>query len=167
MATITLKGNPLKTSGTLPTVGSQAPDFTLTKTNLSDVSLADFRGKRIILNIFPSVDTGTCAASVRAFNARAEKIENTVVLCISNDLPFAQQRFCAAEGLENVVSLSGFRHKGFEQAYGVRIEEGGMAGLMARAVVVIDEQGRVVHAEQVEELVNEPDYEAAIKALGQ
>lgn len=165
MATITLKGNPIHTSGELPKVGAMAPDFKLTKTDLSDTSLKDFAGKRVILNIFPSIDTGVCAASVRSFNASAEKLENTVVLCVSNDLPFAQSRFCGAEGLKNVMPLSGFRHREFGDTYGLIIKDGPMAGLMSRAVVVIDAQGKIVYEEQVPEIVQEPNYEAALKAL--
>ncbi|MBO9540193.1 thiol peroxidase [bacterium] len=165
MATITLKGNPIHTAGNLPSVGATAPDFKLTKTDLSDVSLKDFAGKRIILNIFPSVDTGVCAASVRSFNASAEKLDNTVVLCVSNDLPFAHARFCGAEGLTNVVSLSGFRHQEFAERYGLTIQDGPLAGLLSRAVVVIDPQGKIVYEEQVPEIAQEPNYEAALKAL--
>lgn len=165
MATITLKGNPIHTSGQLPPVGAMAPDFSLTKTDLSDVSLKDFAGKRVILNIFPSIDTGVCAASVRSFNASAEKLDNTVVLCVSNDLPFAQARFCGAEGLKNVVPLSGFRHQDFGEKYGLTIKDGPMAGLMSRAVVVINPRGKIVYEEQVPEIVQEPNYEAALKAL--
>lgn len=165
MATITFKGNPIHTSGQLPPVGAAAPDFTLTKTDLSDASLKDFAGKRVILNIFPSIDTGVCQASVRSFNASAEKLDNTVVLCISNDLPFAHARFCGAEGLNNVVSMSGFRHPEFAERYGLLMKDGPLAGLMSRAVVVIDPQGKVVYEEQVPEIAQEPNYEAALKAL--
>lgn len=165
MAVINFKGNPIHTSGELPQVGATAPDFSLTKTDLSDVSLKDYAGKRVVLNIFPSIDTGVCAASVRAFNAKAESLANTVVLCISDDLPFAQARFCGAEGLKNVVPLSGFRHKEFEQRYGVTMQAGPLAGLMARAVVVIDEAGRVAYREQVPEITQEPDYQAALAVL--
>ena len=165
MAQITLKGNPVNTIGTLPEVGSQAPDFKLTKTDLSDVSLKDFTGKRVVLNIFPSLDTGVCAASVRHFNADAEKLDNTVVLCVSLDLPFAHARFCTTEGLENVVNLSGLRTRSFGKDYGVLITDGPMAGLFSRAVVVLDENAKVIYTEQVPEIVQEPNYEAALAVL--
>jgi thiol peroxidase len=165
MAKITFKGNPAETAGTLPAVGSAAPDFKLTKSDLSDASLKDYRGKKVVLNIFPSLDTPVCAASVRRFNAEASKLDNTVVLCISRDLPFAQSRFCAAEGLNNVVTASEYRNSSFSDAYGVRIQDGPLAGLLSRAVVVIDEQGKVKYAQQVPEIVNEPDYAAALAVL--
>lgn len=165
MATITLKGNPVNTAGELPAVGAPAPAFTLTGTDLKDFSLADFAGKRVVLNIFPSVDTGVCAASVRRFNQEAAKLANTVVVCASQDLPFAQKRFCGAEGLDNVVMGSGFRHPEFARAYGLAISEGGMAGLLSRAVVVIDEHGKVLYTEQVPEIGQEPNYEKAIASL--
>jgi thioredoxin-dependent peroxiredoxin len=165
MAQITLKGNPINTIGSLPEVGSQAPDFTLTKTDLSDVGLKDFAGKRVVLNIFPSLDTGVCAASVRHFNADAEKLDNTVVLCASLDLPFAHNRFCTSEGLENVVNLSALRTRSFGKDYSVMITDGPMAGLFSRAVVVLDENGKVIYTEQVPEIVQEPNYQAALDAL--
>lgn len=165
MATITLKGNPIHTSGDLPRVGSAAPDFTLVKNDLSEASLADYKGKNLVLNIFPSIDTGVCAASVRRFNKEVSAHPEVTVLCISRDLPFAQARFCGAEGLQNVVTLSEFRDELFSQSYGVHIEDGPLAGLMSRAVVVVDADGKVVHAQQVSEIVEEPDYEAALKAL--
>lgn len=165
MATITLKGNPIHTAGELPRVGSAAPAFSLTDGELGEVSSAAFAGKRVVLNIFPSLDTGVCAASVRRFNKEAASLANTVVLCISLDLPFAQARFCGAEGLDRVVTLSGFRNSAFGEAYGVRITDGPLAGLYSRAVVVLDERGNVLHAEQVPEIAQEPDYEAALKAL--
>jgi thiol peroxidase len=165
MATITLKGNQIHTSGNLPAVGTTAPDFTLTKTDLSDVKLSDFKGKKVVLNIFPSLDTDVCAASVRHFNADVEKLANTVVLCISRDLPFAHKRFCTTEGLANVVSLSELRKFEFGETYGVRITDGPLAGLMSRAVVVLDENQKVVYTEQVSEIVQEPNYEAAKKAI--
>ena len=165
MATVTLKGNPIRTSGELPDVGSAAPDFTLTKLDLSEVGRADVIGRRVVLNIFPSVDTPTCAASVRAFNQRASEAPNTRVLCVSADLPFAMKRFCGAEGLDRVIPASTFRHPEFLQAYGVRIEEGGLKGLCARAVVVLDEDGTVIHTELVPEIANEPNYEAALDAI--
>jgi thiol peroxidase len=166
MARITLKGSTTTTCGTLPVTGSKAPDFTLTKADLSDVSLRLFAGKKIVLNIFPSIDTSVCAMSVRRFNAEAGKLDTTIVLCISADLPFSATRFCGAEGLRNVVTLSTFRHPEFGDAYGVRIVDGGMAGLMSRAIVVIDEKGSVIYTEQVPEIAQEPDYAAALKAIG-
>jgi thiol peroxidase len=165
MATITFKGNSIQTAGTLPSKGSAAPDFTLVASDLSEKTLANYKGKRVILNIFPSIDTGTCAASVRTFNKEAADLNNTVVLCISKDLPFAQSRFCAAEGIENVEVLSEFRDTNFSDAYGVAFTEGPLKGLMSRAVVVLNEQGEVVHAEQVAETTEEPNYQAAIQSL--
>ena len=165
MAQITLKGSAINTSGELPAVGTQAPDFVLTKTDLSDLSLTDLRGKRVILNIFPSIDTGVCAASVRHFNADANSLDNTVVLCVSQDLPFAHARFCGAEGLENVESVSELRNQDFGASYGVRIVDGPLAGLLARAVVVVDESGKVIYTEQVPEIVQEPNYDAALSSV--
>ncbi len=165
MANITLGGNPIKTSGELPQTNTKAPDFKLTGTDLSTVSLADFKGSKLILNIFPSVDTGTCAASVRKFNEKASSLENTKVLCISRDLPFAQKRFCGAEGLENVVSLSDFKDGAFGSSYGLTITDGPLAGLHSRAIVVLDEEGNVKYTEQVSEIADEPDYENALAAL--
>ncbi len=165
MADITLKGNAFNTVGNLPQVGSKAADFSLTAGDLSQKSLSDFDGKNIILNIFPSVDTGTCATSVREFNKKAADIENTVVLCISKDLPFAQGRFCGAEGIENVVMLSDFATGKFGQDYGLEIENGPLAHLHSRAIVVIDTNGNVTYTEQVPEIVDEPNYEAALKAI--
>jgi thiol peroxidase len=165
MASITLKGNPIKTAGNLPEVGSQAPDFKLTKTDLSDTTLKDYAGKRVVLNIFPSVDTGVCAMSVRHFNQDAANLENTVVVCVSRDTPFALKRFCGAEGIENVVATSELRDMKFGEDYGVRIQESGMAGLLSRAVVVIDENGKVIYTEQVPEIGQEPNYEAALNSL--
>lgn len=164
MATITLQGNPLETCGALPAVGSAAPAFTLTKTDLSDVTLQDFAGKTVILNIYPSVDTGVCAASTRKFNEIASSNANVVVLCVSADLPFAHGRFCGAEGLENVVSLSDFRNKDFGSAYGVTITTGVLAGLMSRAIVVVKD-GNVVYTEQVPEIAQEPNYDAALASV--
>ncbi|HEX4896678.1 MAG TPA: thiol peroxidase [Solimonas sp.] len=166
MATVTLRGNPVQTNGDLPALGSEAPGFRLVTADLKDVALHDFEGKRKVLNIFPSVDTATCAMSVRQFNQRAAALKNAVVLCISADLPFAQKRFCGAEGLSNVVMLSLMRGRHFAQDYGLLLENGPLAGLTARAVIVLDEQDRVVHAELVPEIANEPDYEAALRALG-
>ena len=165
MAQITLKGNPINTCGTLPAVGSQAADFVLTKTDLTDVLLNDFIGKKIVLNIFPSIDTPVCATSVRRFNAEAAKLNNAVVLCVSVDLPFAHNRFCAAEGLQNVIPVSELRKRKFGEDYGVRIIDGPLAGLFSRAVVIIDEKGKVIYTEQVPEIAQEPNYEAALKKL--
>ncbi|MBK1440044.1 thiol peroxidase [Parapedobacter sp. ISTM3] len=165
MATITFKGAAIHTAGTLPAVGSQAPDFKLTAGNLSDKTLADYNGKKVILNIFPSIDTGTCATSVRKFNEKAAGLDNTVVLCISKDLPFAQGRFCAAEGINNVETLSEYKDGNFSDAYQLRIVDGPLAGLLSRVVIVIDEQGTVKYAEQVPEIANEPDYASALAAV--
>jgi thiol peroxidase len=165
MAQITLQGNPINTIGKLPETGSKAPGFNLVANDLSVKSLTDYKGKKVVLNIFPSLDTGTCAASVRRFNAEASKLENTVVLCISKDLPFAQARFCGAEGLEDVHNLSDFRDGKFGKDYGVEIIDGPLAGLESRAVVVLDEKGTVIYTQQVAEIVDEPDYEAALAAL--
>lgn len=165
MAKITLKSKPINTIGNLPETGSQAPDFKLTKTDLSDISLKDHSGKRIILNIFPSLDTEVCANSVRHFNVAAEKLSNTVVLCVSRDLPFAHKRFCTTEGLENVISASELRDTRFGEDYGVRIIDGALAGLFARAIVIIDETGKIIYTEQVPEITQEPDYKTAINTL--
>jgi len=166
MATITFQGNPVHTSGELPLVGSKASDFCLTNASLADVSLADFAGKRVVMNIFPSIDTGVCAMSVRRFNKEVEKLENTVVLCISADLPFAASRFCGAEGLSNVVTLSELRSpRAFGEAYGVRMTDGPLAGLMSRAVVVVDSKGVILYTEQVPEITQEPAYEPVVALL--
>ncbi|MGA1555008.1 MAG: thiol peroxidase [Ilumatobacteraceae bacterium] len=165
MASVTLRGNPFDTSGELPSVGATAPAFSLVGRDLSEVSNETLAGKKVVLNIFPSIDTTTCATSVRTFNERAASLDNTVVLCVSEDLPFAANRFCGAEGIENVLTGSAFRGD-FAQAYGVRLEGGPFAGLMARAVVVIDESGTVTHTELVPEIAQEPDYDAALGALG-
>lgn len=165
MAQVTLRGNPVEVAGVLPQPGQQAPAFTLVNGDLADVSLASLGNTRKVLNIFPSVDTPTCATSVRTFNARASQLANTQVLCISADLPFAQKRFCGAEGLDNVVNLSTMRGAGFLQDYGVAIASGPLVGVAARAVVVLDEQNKVLHSELVAEIGNEPDYAAAIAAL--
>ena len=165
MANISLGGNPVHTSGSLPQTGTKAPDFKLVKTDLSTVSLADFKGSQLVLNIFPSVDTGTCAASVRAFNEKASTLDNTKVLCISRDLPFAQNRFCGAEGLENVVSLSDFKDGSFGADYGLTVVDGPLAGLHSRVVVVIDEDGNVKYTEQVADIKDEPNYDNALAAL--
>lgn len=165
MAQVTLKGNPVHTIGELPEKGTQASDFKLVKTDLSEVSLDDFNGKQVILNIFPSVDTGTCATSVRKFNEKAAKLDNTVVLCISKDLPFAHARFCGAEGIESVESLSAFRNEDFAKAYGIGLTDGPLKGLLARSVVVLDEGGKVKYSQLVPEIVDEPDYDSALAAL--
>lgn len=165
MAKITLKGNPIKTIGKLPKVGEKAPKFTLVKADLSKAKLKDFKGSKVILNIFPSIDTGTCAASVRKFNEEAGKLENTKVLCISRDLPFAQARFCGAEGLDNVITLSDFAKGKFGKSYGLTIETGPLTDLHSRAIVILNEQGEVIYTEQVSEIADEPNYEAALKAL--
>jgi thioredoxin-dependent peroxiredoxin len=165
MAHITFKGNPVETVGTLPAKGSEAPFFCLVKTDLSEAGPADFASQRVVLNIFPSLDTPVCAASVRRFNQDAARIDNTVVLCISADLPFAHNRFCEVEGLKNVVSLSVFRSPEFGRDYGVTIASGPLKGLLSRAVVIIDADGRVIYTEQVPEITNEPDYDAALKVL--
>src|SRR5215831_6024156 len=165
MAAITLGGNPVNTIGELPVKGAQAIDFKLVKEDLSEVTLNDFAGSRLILNIFPSIDTGTCAKSVRNFNTLASELPNTKVLCISKDLPFAQKRFCGAEGIENVINLSDFREGSFGKNYGVEFVDGKLAGLHSRAIVVIDENGIIKHTEQVSEIVDEPNYEAALAAL--
>jgi thiol peroxidase len=165
MAQITLRGNAIHTSGDLPKVGSTAPAYTLVRTDLSEVSGQDFAGKRVVLNIFPSIDTPTCASSVRKFNARANEKPNTTVLCISADLPFAQKRFCGAEGLDNVVPVSNFRSADFGQAYGVALVDGPLKGLLARAVVVIDAAGKVAYTELVPEIAQEPNYDAALAVL--
>jgi len=165
MAKITFKGSPVATAGDLPRVGAEAPEFTLVNTELGDVSLHDYKGQKVVLNIFPSVDTSVCAASVRKFNDEASKRDNTTVLCISRDLPFAHARFCGAEGLDKVISLSEYKDEVFSQNYGVKMVDGPLAGLLSRAVVVVDENGKVVHSEQVDDIVNEPDYDAALKVL--
>ncbi|UUC45112.1 thiol peroxidase [Flavobacterium cerinum] len=165
MAQITLQGNTIHTFGELPAVGTQAKDFQLVKNDLSVASLSDFKGSKVVLNIFPSVDTGTCAASVRKFNEKASNLENTKVLCISRDLPFAQARFCGAEGLTNVVNLSDFRDGNFGKEYGLTITDGPLAGLHSRAVIVLDENGVVQYSEQVSEIVDEPNYDNALAAL--
>ena len=165
MASITLGGAPTNTIGELPAVGSKAPDFTLSGADLSSKSLADFSGSNLILNIFPSVDTGVCATSVRTFNKTAASLENTKVLCISRDLPFAQARFCGAEGIENVVMLSDFANGSFGKDYGVEISDGAFSNLHSRAIVVVNGEGTVMYTEQVPEVGQEPNYEAAVAAI--
>ncbi len=164
MAQVTLKGNPIHTNGDLPAVGAKAPDFKLTAGDLKDVSLADYRGKKKILNIVPSLDTPTCATSTRRFNESAGKLANTVVLVVSADLPFAAKRFCTTEGLQNVVPLSLMRDKSFAKDYGVLLQDGPLAGITARAVVVVDEGDQVVYRQLVPEIGQEPDYEKALAA---
>ncbi len=165
MAKITLRGNPINTSGSLPEKGSKAPAFSLVKSDLSTLTLDELAGKKVILNISPSLDTGICATAVRKFNVLAAGSENTVVLAITKDLPFAHGRFCSTEGINNVVTLSGFRDSAFGKAYGVDILDGPMAGLYARSIVVIDEKGKVVYTELVPEIVQEPDYDKTLAAL--
>jgi thiol peroxidase len=163
MAKITLGGNPIKTNGELPRVGEKAPAFTLVKTDMTVANLNDYKGSKLILNIFPSVDTGVCAASVRHFNEKASELENTKVLCISRDLPFAQARFCGAEGLENVINLSDFSDGKFGKNYGLEIQDGAFRGLHSRAIVIIDENGTVTYTEQVPEIGDSPNFEEALK----
>ncbi len=165
MAQTKLGEKVVNTSGDLPTVGSPAPNFTLANTEFKDQTLQDFSGKNVVLNVFPTIDTAVCSASVREFNKRAAGLEGTVVLCISKDLPLAQKKFCGAEGIENVVMLSDFRNKGFSKSYGVEMADGGWYGLFARSVVVIDKQGKVRHTEIVSQISQEPNYDAALKAL--
>ena len=165
MAQITLHGNPVKTVGELPQTGEKAKDFTLVKGDLSRVGLNDFKGRKLILNIFPSLDTGTCAASVRHFNQVAASLKDTTVLCISRDLPFAQERFCGAEGSKNVVTLSDFVSGEFGKNYGLEMADGPLAGLHSRVVIIVDENGTVVYTQQVPEIVDEPNYEEVLKAL--
>jgi thiol peroxidase len=165
MAQVAFKGNPVQTVGSVPVVGAKAPAFTLAGKDLSDVKLADYAGKKVVLNIFPSIDTPVCAASVRRFNAEASALGTTAVLCISVDLPFAHGRFCTVEGLEKVISLSTFRSPEFGKEYGVVIAEGPLRGLLSRAVVIVDGAGQVIYSELVAEITQEPDYEAALKAL--
>lgn len=165
MATVTLGGNPIHTTGELPNVGDSLQDFSLIKDDLTSTSLNDFKGSRLVLNIFPSIDTGTCATSVRQFNSKASSLENTKVLCISRDLPFAQKRFCGAEGLENVINLSDFKDGSFGKNNGLEIVDGPLAGLHSRVVIVTDENGKILHTEQVSEIANEPNYEAALAVL--
>lgn len=166
MAQTALGGNPVQTSGDLPAVGAQAPEFALTGGDLGSVASADFAGQRVVLNIFPSIDTPTCATSVRTFNERAASMDNTAVVCVSADLPFAHGRFCGAEGIENVKTASTFRSGDFADNYGVGLLDGPLAGLTARAVVVLDTDGTVLHNELVAEIADEPNYDAAISSLG-
>lgn len=165
MAKTAFKGTPVSTSGELPKVGAKAPEFTLTKNDLGAATLKDYAGKFLVLNIFPSVDTGVCATSVRRFNVEAAKLPNAAVLCVSKDLPFAQKRFCGAEGIDKVATASWFRGPDFGAAYGLTMTEGPLAGLFARAVVVVDPSGTVVHSQLVPEIAQEPDYAAALATV--
>lgn len=165
MANVTFKGNPVQLCGDLPKKGETAPKFCGVKGDLSTVNIEDYIGKKVVLNIFPSLDTGVCAASVRKFNQMASSLENTVVLCLSKDLPFAQSRFCTVEGLENVVPLSMFRCKGFSGKYGLEMVDGPLEGLLARAVITLDAEGRILYVQLVPEITEEPDYQAAIASV--
>ena len=165
MAKITLKGNPVNTSGNLPVKGSKAPDFTLVKTDLSNLSLSELKGKKLILSISPSLDTSVCATSARKFNTMAADKKNTMVLAITKDLPFASGRFCTTEGITNVIPLSGFRDNNFGKSYGVEVIDGLFKGLYARSLIVIDENGKIAHTELVPEIAQEPDYDSALAAL--
>lgn len=165
MTMITLNGSPLHTVGKLPPLGSKAPNFIVTKLDLGEISLKDYLGKRIILNVFPSLDTPTCASTMRRFDEIAEKLPGVLILCISADLPFAQKRFCAAEHLDNIQPASVFRHSNFGTDYGITITDGPLTGLLSRAVIIIDEEGKIIYSEQVKELSDEPNYQAIIAAL--
>lgn len=165
MASVTLRGKPFLTMGTLPKVGTHAPDFTLTNIELAEISLREFHGKKVVLNIFPSLDTPTCSVAMRHFNKLATQMPAVIVLCISADLPFAQKRFCGAENLTKVVPFSTFRHPEFGQHYGVTITNGPLTGLLSRAVVVLDENGKVIYTQQVNEIAEEPDYNSVLAAL--
>lgn len=162
MATVKFKGSDVHSSGNLPAIGSKAPDFTLVDSGLQEIHLSDYKGKRVLLNIFPSLDTGTCATSVRKFNKWVSEKENVVVLCVSEDLPFAQSRFCGAEGLENVITASDFRYHTFATDYGVLLTDGPLKGLMSRAVVALDEEGTVLYTELVSEITIEPNYDISV-----
>ena len=165
MASITLKNNPISTSGNLPNIGEEAKDFSLIGKDLKEVTLSDFKGERIVMNIFPSVDTGVCAISVKTFNEKAGSLTNTKVLCISRDLPFAQNRFCGAENIENVLTLSDFANGSFGKDYGLTIIDGALANLHSRCIVVLDESHKIIHTEQVDEITSEPNYETALAVL--
>ena len=165
MATVTLNGTPFNTNGELPKVGEMAPDFNLKKVDLSSTNLSDYKGANLILNIFPSIDTATCATSVRTFNKRASELENTKVVCVSRDLPFAQKRFCGSEGIDNVITASDFATGDFGKNYGLELENGPLAALHARAIVVVDANGIVKHTELVSDIASEPNYDAAIAAV--
>jgi thiol peroxidase len=165
MAELKFKGNPIHTNGNLPQVGQKAPEFTLVKNDLSRTSLSEYAGKRVVLNIFPSIDTGVCATSVRKFNEQAANLDNTVVLCVSKDLPFANGRFCGAEGISNVVTLSDFDGGVFGTNYEAQMIDGPLKGLLARSIVVVNENGDVIHTELVDDIVNEPNYDAVLNVL--
>ncbi len=165
MATTKFKGAPVNIAGNFIKTGDLAPEFQLVKRDLSSMTLSELKGKKVVLNIFPSLDTGVCAMSVRRFNKIASEMENTVVLAISKDLPFAQERFCTTEGIKNVIPLSDFRKTGFDDNYGLLMEDGPLAGLLARSVVIVDENGKVIYTELVPEITQEPDYEKALKAV--
>ena len=165
MATVTLGGNAVNVKGNFPNTGAQAPEFTLVKSDLSELTLSSLKGKKVVLNIFPSLDTKVCAMSVRKFNDMAAKMDNTVVLAISKDLPFAHARFCTTEGIENVIGLSAFRNTTFGEDYGVALADGPLAGLLARAVIILDEQGKVIYTQLVPEITTEPDYEKALQQI--
>ena len=165
MSQVTFKGSPIQIAAELPEIGSTARDFTVVKTDLSSISLSELKGKRVVLNIFPSIDTPVCAASVRRFNVEAAKLNNTVVLCISRDLPFAQKRFCAAEEIDNVIAASEYKDSSFSDAYGVKILDGPLAGLFSRAIVIVSEQGTVAYTQQAPEIAQEPDYDEALAAI--
>lgn len=165
MAKITLGGNPIETLGELPKTGENAKDFTLVKQDLSPLTLKDLKGKKVILNIFPSVDTGTCATSTRKFNAEASKLENTQVVCVSRDLPFAFKRFCGAEGIDQLITASDFRTGQFGKDYNLEMTSGALMGLHSRCIIVLNEEGKIIYTEQVPEIVDEPDYEKAIAAV--
>ena len=165
MAKVTLKGNEIHTNGELPKVGTEAPDFKGVKSDLSELSLSDLKGKKVVINVFPSLDTSVCAASVRRFNKEAASHPDTVVLAVSKDLPFAHGRFCTTEGIENVIPLSDFRFSDFDESYGVRMADGPLAGLLARAVVVIGKDGKIAYTELVPEITQEPDYDKALAAV--
>ena len=162
---VLLHGNPVNTVGDVPQIGEKAPDFNLTNSDLTDIKLSQFQGKRVILNIFPSLDTGTCALSVKRFNQEAARLDNTVVLCISKDLPFAQKRFCGAEGIDKVMTLSEYKDKNFSDKYKLNFKDGPLKGLFSRVVLVLDENLTIIHREQVREITDEPDYNAALNAL--
>ena len=166
MSTITFKGSPVNTNGSLPAVGSMSPDFMVVKNDLSELRLADLKGRKAVLNVFPSIDTPVCATSVRKFNEKAASHPNVTVLCVSKDLPFAQARFCGAEGIKNVQTVSTFRCECFEKHFGLRMIDGPLSGLLARAVIVLDETGKVLYTELVPEIAQEPNYDAALAALG-
>lgn len=165
MAKVTLKGNEIHTSGELPAVGTQAPDFTGVKSDLSELSLSELKGKKVVINVFPSLDTAVCATSVRHFNQEAAGHPDTVVLAVSKDLPFAQGRFCTIEGIDRVIPMSMFRCSCFEDKYGMLLTDGPLKGLLARGVIVVDETGKVVYTELVPEITTEPNYDAAMAAL--